>query len=250
MKNTRYHSLINSILNIGFVHTIKSVISLLFIKYGIKDKIATLNSEAFLRKGTSDIACYRQIFMDGEYEIPIPFEPKIILDLGANIGLFALRMQEKFQHCRIIAVEPEIGNFKQLQKNTHKLKNIKTYNKAIWSHSGELFIEMSTNLGEWGASTTTSPSNQKIEAITINNLFELESIELIDVVKIDIEGAEEKVFENAEEWISKTRIIIIELHDWKTPGSSNPFIRSISKLENFSISQSGENIIVINNSLI
>jgi hypothetical protein len=52
------------------------------------------------------------------------------------------------------------------------------------------------------------------------------------IVKIDIEGFEENLFEKNTEWLDKFPLLIIELHDWMIPKSANSqnFLRCVSKL--------------------
>lgn len=50
----------------------------------------------FLRNNGTDAGIFGQVFIDGQYEIPISFKPKTIIDAGANIGLAALYFADKF----------------------------------------------------------------------------------------------------------------------------------------------------------
>ena len=53
-----------------------------------------------------------------------------------------------------------------------------------------------------------------IEGMTINSLLELKKWDSVDIIKLDIEGAEKEVFSaNDLSWLNKTRLLIIELHD-------------------------------------
>ena len=53
------------------------------------------------------------------------------------------------------------------------------------------------------------------------------------IVKIDIEGGEQDVFSGNTEWVARTPVLIIELHDWLIPkgGTSGPFLKCISALD-------------------
>jgi hypothetical protein len=63
----------------------------------------------------------------------------------------------------------------------------------------------------------------------------------IDILKIDIEGSEKALFEDPScaEWLTNTRVIYAELHDWMEPGSSRAFYQAITRFH-FSQQHLGE----------
>jgi hypothetical protein len=70
------------------------------------------------------------------------------------------------------------------------------------------------------------------------------NIQTIDILKIDIEGAEKELFTyNYESWLPKVRCIVIELHDTFRPGCATAFFKAISSRE-FDIFCKGEDIII------
>ena len=71
------------------------------------------------------------------------------------------------------------------------------------------------------------------------------------IIKIDIEGFEEDLFSKNLEWVDLFPLLIIELHDWMLPKSSNSknFLQAISKL-NRDFVYIGENIFSISNTLL
>src|SRR5215213_9438468 len=70
-------------------------------------RLPGLQEKVSLRKGSSDIPTFIEIFFHREYELKLDFEPRTILDGGANIGLSALYFKSRFPHCRIICIEPD-----------------------------------------------------------------------------------------------------------------------------------------------
>jgi hypothetical protein len=73
---------------------------------------------------------------------------------------------------------------------------------------------------------------------------------ILDIVKLDIEGAEKAVFEsNYEDWLPKTRLLIIELHDRMQPGSSKALFNALTRY-NFSCETKWENLLLYNNDLL
>jgi len=242
-------SILSAFNRIGFFTTIYQVFILALIKLGIKKAISVKNvGQVFLRKNTSDISVYRQIFFDGEYDIYLTEEPKIIVDLGGNIGLFALLMQSRYPGALIISVEPDPNNFSQLKKNTSRFKNIHAYRKAVWHRKELLSLSEKKAGAEWSqnvSSMTDDDSNlEKIESITINDLMNDHDLQNIDFLKIDIEGAEAELFSENTEWLNKVKVMAIELHDFMKLNSSNNFFKAMAKYPSFKHSISGENIII------
>lgn len=69
----------------------------------------------------------------------------------------------------------------------------------------------------------------------------------IDLLKLDIEGAELELFaEDYQHWLSNTQILMIELHDWFRKGCSKSFFSALLHYD-FSITPKGENFICIQN---
>lgn len=82
-----------------------------------------------------------------------------------------------------------------------------------------------------------------VSAISILDIMDFYKIEYIDILKIDIEGSEMELFENNYEgWLSKTKVLIIELHDSKRNGASKSFFKAISNY-NFTMIIKEENLI-------
>ena len=188
-----------------------------------------LKHPVYLRPHTSDNLVFKQIFGMGEYDIGFPFEPKTIIDGGANIGLFAVLMANRYPHARIISVEPDRGNYEQLVKNTAVYPNITPLHAGLWHQRARLKI-VDEAADEWGLQVKESHDENDLRAITINELMETCSLENPDIVKLDVEGAEEAIFsDNYRHWMERTKILIIELHDKYWPGTGDNFRRAIAE---------------------
>lgn len=200
------------------------------------------------RPNTSDEVVMRSIFQGGEYILPIQnFQPKLILDCGGNIGCSAVFFAKVYPSAQIYVVEPERVNFKILTYNTVFYDNVHPINAAIWDK--ETFIGVKdVGLGEWGYMTfeTTEDDPKALRTTTISKILEESGFAEIDLLKIDIEGAEKEVFGAADvdAWLSKVKVLVIELHDRMKKGCSYEFFKAISKYQwNFSFR--GENLIFI-----
>lgn len=199
----------------------------------------------YIRNNTSDIGVFKQILLKQDYHLNIRFKPKVIFDLGANIGLAAVYFKNKYPWSEIISIEPEASNFKMLRKNTEYYSGIKCYQAGIWNKNTNLIIK---NIGndKWGfmVEEANDSTVETIKALSIEALMKDSGINEIDILKIDIEGSEKELFEkNYEYWLSRTKVIIIELHDHLRAGSSKAFFKALDKYD-FSLSRRGENLII------
>jgi len=246
---SRWASVFLAIEKFGFIITMSRLISILLYKIRLKQYINEKGiGKIFLRRGSSDLPVYRQIFLNGEYELTFRGTPKVIVDLGANIGLFSLLMTKKFPNSTIYAIEPDPENFSQLIKNTKVHSNIKIFNKAIWNEIAKLKIVSDQNSAEWGRSVSVldydSNENMLVDSLTINELIEAHKLSKLDIVKVDIEGAEFELFLKSTEWVEKVGIFIIEFHDTTKRNVSSSFFKELSNKSNYMFEISGENIVV------
>lgn len=215
------------------------------IKNLIKDERAqhiVLNMEfngadLSLRIDDSDIRVFKQIFVDNEYDsLNLPETAKTIIDLGANIGLSALFFIKKFPTSRIVAVEPDAVNFSIMEKNLEKFsKSVSFLQAAIWPTDGEVSLveedDDHASLGAWGYRTEASNGNSglSVKAVTIPTIMKQYDMDFVDILKVDIEGAEYELFEkNYEDWIDKVGLIIIETHDRFKPNSEAMVRKALS----------------------
>jgi FkbM family methyltransferase len=184
----------------------------------------------FLRNDTTDVPMFDYIFQRKEYDIALDYEPEIIIDCGAHIGLSAVFFAHKYPGAVIYALEPEQSNFELLLKNTQHYSNIHCLNYGIWNRSTHLRI-IDVGLGNWGFMTeeVDHKGADTVEAISIPDLMSRYGLDRIDLCKINIEGTERELFQkNYENWVSKTRAIVIELHDRMREGCSNAFFEAMT----------------------
>ena len=182
-----------------------------------------------LRKHDSDLEIFDQVFADRQYKwFGIEtLNPKVIVDAGANIGLASLYFSQQFPHARIYCIEPVSTNYNLLQKNLSNYSNIQTLQGAVW-HTDE-YLEIENPEGySAGLSMKSSSTSNKMKGYSLPSLMKLFELEHIDILKMDIEGAEKEIFElGSLDWMSKVSILVIELHDLYKDGTSRAFFQSI-----------------------
>lgn len=181
-----------------------------------------LKHPLYLRIQTSDAEVYEDTFVKQEYNYPVSFSPRTIVDVGANCGMTSVFYANQFPQATIIALEPEISNFEALVRNTCAYPNVRPIRAALWKEDGqvELFSgwPRTTKWGKWGFRVRNGSG---CRALTLRSLMREVAIESIDILKIDVEGAEREIFLNCD-WMEAVQFLAIELHDRFWPGCSDP----------------------------
>ncbi len=184
-----------------------------------------------LRNNYSDRAIFLQVFYEKQYDLYDQQLPaaQTIIDAGANIGLASIYFSIKFPNAEIVAVEPEKENFKLLKKNTNSYNNIDPMQAGIWDKNEAIRITNPETLAAGFMVEANNKSDESINGITIRNIMETKNWKNIDILKMDIEGAEKEVFSaNDMEWLSKVKVLIIELHDRYKPETTKVFFKALN----------------------
>lgn len=154
---------------------------------------------------------------------------KILFDIGAHIGSFALKYTNK--NNKIYAFEPNKENYSFLLQNIkdNKLdKRIAAFNFAISNKNGSKNLKLSEGSGGHSFHIK-SKKFEKVKTFTIHTFCKTNRIGHIDIIKIDVEGDELNILIGANEIIKKMNpLIIIELHPWYISPK-----KIIKKLEEF-----------------
>lgn len=188
-----------------------------------------LGREVWLRPGTSDLVVFNEVFGEKDYEFACwDIKPQLIVDAGANIGMTTLYFARLNPQARIIAIEPEPSNVELLRRNTADMKQVMVKAAALWPRKSALDFS-DANAGKWAFSVRESdPESGAVAAVTIPEILAETGAERIDLLKIDIEGAERELFgDGAEQWLPRVGRIVIELHDRLVPGCSMAFYQAI-----------------------
>lgn len=189
-----------------------------------------------LRLPSSDVSTYEQVFINQEYDFLVETQPNVIVDAGANIGLASIYFANKYPEAKIIAIEPEESNFKLLKQNVAPYSTIFPVQAALWNENGEINL-VDPGRGNWGFVTETADELlgnvcHKIATITMEKIIDDYELDKIDILKIDIEGAEKEVFSKTSSWIKKVDALIVEIHEYMKPGCSRSFYNGSNGFDN------------------
>lgn len=207
-----------------------------------------LRGSLALRGGTSDRATFQKVFLEGEYDIDLDFAPRLIVDGGANVGYASVYFAHRFPDALVLAVEPEPQNFRLLTANTEAYPNIRCFKHALWPRHTCLNLENSSGNTDafFVRETSDQTVPQGVATISIPELLDQAGIESIDVLKLDVEGAEKELFEDetAGRWIARTRALIVELHDRFKPGCTEAVTRALASYK-FRLTERGESLVFL-----
>lgn len=157
---------------------------------------------------------------------------RLVLDLGANIGVAAALLAERFPAATVLAVEPDAGNFDLLRQNAAPFGDrVRCVRACVAGARRRVTLDRTAFEGEpWAFAMADAPGagaegegggsgggagDESIDAVTIDDLLAgagIEASATIDLVKCDIEGAEREVFESCAPWIGRARVLVVELH--------------------------------------
>lgn len=139
----------------------------------------------------------------------------VFVDVGAYIGYYSLMLCNNFR--KIFAFEPSPSNLKLLYQNVYygKAKNISCLGMAVSDKDGTSTLYQSSDSLSWNSllALPTLPHGIKVKTCTLSTFFKDEP--KIDLVKVDVEGAEWMVLKGAEPILNKIKSWVVELHDLK-----------------------------------
>lgn len=167
--------------------------------------------------------------MQRELRIRIPGSPRFIVDAGANIGLAAVLFAARYPEATIVALEADPDNFRMLQENVKHYPRVVAQQRALWSRRTTLGL--SNPLGKHSTVRVDEAARAgrlEVEALGVGDLMAEFGVTRIDVLKMDIEGAEAEVLgPGSRAWIGSVGTMIVELHDRYRPDCSSALERCL-----------------------
>jgi len=230
--------------NLGFGNALRTFF---WIRHGSKLRsvyVARLGRRVFFRSA-ADKGVISHLFYPGTRILDSPALPiRVIVDAGANIGMETIRIRHFHPGARVVAVEPDPGNYEVLALNANQDKvNIETFPNGLWSSKTSLRIVPGTTNEAFSVQPVGPGEAADIEAITMNTILEHVGGE-IDLLKMDIEGTEYEVFSRNTEWVEHVKAFVFECPDRDHPGAAFQIFRMLAHLP-FDTFVSGENIVLI-----
>lgn len=212
------------------------------------------------KRPSSDLNVFAQIYQYNEYKPLVETFQKhfkntknlTVIDAGSNIGLTSVYLSKYFPDSNFIAIEPDSLNFESVTYNleTNGIKNAVKIKGGLWSRNSNLkIVKDFRDKNDWSIRVEETNEESDLKAFSIPYLMQEHKLDVIDILKIDIEGSEKEVFTglNADvSFLAKTKCIAVEIHD---EFDCREAIYKILKEHNFDFFESGELTIGINTKL-
>lgn len=154
---------------------------------------------------------FEELFKKGIYTFTTSNTSPIIIDCGANMGLSLLFFSINYPSAKIYAFEPDVSVLESLEKNikTYQMDNVELIRKAVWNKNETLEFFTDKGMGGRLKCDYLDQIPTKVEAIRLKEFI---SDKHIDLLKMDIEGAEYIVIEDCESILDQIDNIFIEYH--------------------------------------
>lgn len=194
--------------------------------------VSVNGEKVIVRIGTPDldVACWT---LGGEFISLARAFPRnqrgLILDAGGYIGTAAIALSKLYPMATVVTVEPSSDNFAVLSRNTAAHPRIHAHQAVLVpANSPRVRILRNRGSGEWGfnivENETDTPASviEEVATITLDELLQTYDANGILILKMDVEGAEYPLLSEPE-WLNRTNILVIELHERLMPGCEAAF---------------------------
>lgn len=161
--------------------------------------------------GPSFVASWAEIFDQEIYRFEPSGATPRILDCGANVGVSCLYFHRHFPGARITAFEPDPEIFACLQENLAAAgcAGIELVRKAVWS--ADTVLQFEADGADGGRiEAGTGARRQEVPAVRLKNFL----AEPVDLLKLDIEGAETEVLRDIAPALASVGNVFVEYHSF------------------------------------
>jgi FkbM family methyltransferase len=175
----------------------------------------------FTFRGRTDLGVLSHFYKEGYYiqdtlEMPV----RTILDCGANIGDETARFRLHYPNAEIIAVEADPDNAALLRGSFSSDPLTTVVDGAVWYEDTELTLCKNEGGNPEASFVSAEPTGgNKVKAYSIPSLLKRRGWTSIDILKLDIEGAEFDLFSKNVEWIGCVKSLVFEVPDAERPGT-------------------------------
>lgn len=161
-----------------------------------------------------------EIYLDRVYDLPGTAYSQLthVLDLGANVGVYAAFVCAQNPDARIYCFEPASNNYQILARNVQRNQiNATLYQAAVSVEAGDGFLSQQMSSVEYTLVESPDTHTEQVRCVGLDQVFTLCGVERFDLIKIDIEGHEKILLENAsDEWLLRFDRMIVEWHySWR-----------------------------------
>lgn len=162
--------------------------------------------------------------------LPVDFSG-LVVDAGGYIGTSAIAFASRFPSATIVTIEPSTANIALLRQNVAGFRNIHVRHAALGPSAQGTITLRDRSTGNWGFTTIENAVDRRdtgfIEEVPLTSLEQIQSEfdQPIAFLKLDIEGAEKRIFDENDDILQKIPLVFAELHDRISPGCDASFRR-------------------------
>lgn len=168
----------------------------------------------FCFEDLGDYGLLCECLVDDTYDVGEAESPRVIFDLGSNIGTSVLYFSLRYPEAQIYAFEPDPSNYRRLAQHVSALSGVQAHNVAVWSTDGRMDFFSDPHRG---ASSSPFPLRDRqkkisVKSRTLDTLLREHGIDHVDLLKFDIEGAEQEVFKSFN-GLSRVHTVVGEVQE-------------------------------------
>ena len=177
-----------------------------------------LRSGAVLETELGNASPIVEVFRDGQYDVPIDWSAvATVIDVGGHVGAFTVWTALRAPRAQITVFEPEPRNYRDLVANVRRnglSERVTAIDAAVAVADGRALLHVPRS-GRETASTTTAagPDVLDVRCVDLRRYLEAPSVETVDVLKLDCEGAEWDVLESLPvQTLRRAHNVLVEAH--------------------------------------
>lgn len=171
-----------------------------------------------LLPGSFDYGVFREVFLKDDYRLRALRGQRLgcVIDLGANIGIFAARIAP--QADRVLAFEPIPATYRRLERSMEAYPHVEAFCQAVAGRAGNLRLYRPVDERHTVLHTVRQryeySGHDDVPAVTLDDVFGEHGVERCDLLKMDVEGAEfDILYATSADTLGRIERIHGEYHD-------------------------------------
>jgi FkbM family methyltransferase len=199
------------------------------VRHGISHETATLSIRTGPRPDDlSDWIVLRGVWAHNDYFHKAMHGCRTILDIGANTGVAAVWFTRLIPEVKIACVEPDPRNLPLMRRNLEQNGiSARVFECAVTARAGRVRLGREAYSGQSSLESTGLYAHSdfiQVEARRIPEILDELGWDVVDLLKMDIEGAEREVLANSGDWLHRLRHIVLEVHSNTSPEELSGFL--------------------------
>jgi len=173
---------------------------------------------------------FKELFVDENYKFVSQSLSPVIIDCGANIGTSCMYFKTLYPRSKIIAFEADEKMVKILNHNlkNNNINDVDVIGSAVWIHNNG--VEFSSE-GADGGSIQGHKEKRRVDSVRLRDV--LLHLDKVDMLKIDIEGAEYEVIKDCQNSLDNVDNLFIKYHSWNGVAQNLSQLLEILEKNNF-----------------